>query len=471
MVDRILVVDDDQSLREFLTITLVRDGYEVDAAGSGAEALRRVAEAPVDLALVDLRMPGMDGLETLRRLKEVNETISVVIVTAFSTTETAVQALKEGAYDYLIKPFTVAELKLVVGKALEERRLRWENLRLRREVELRYTVGNMVGKSPKMQDLFSTISRVAESKATILLTGESGTGKTVLAKTIHFNSSRKDAPFVAINCAAIPQELMESELFGHLRGAFTGAIANKAGLFETADGGTLLLDEISEMSTHLQAKLLRVLEDREIRPVGGTKPVPVDVRIVAATNRDLAQAMARGAFREDLFYRLNVIAVNLPPLRERREDIALLANHFLQKFASESGGPAKVLAPEALACLERCPWPGNVRELENIIERAVTLESGPIVRIESLPESLRRPPEPLAHRVELPPEGLDLDAIMERIECDLIRQALERSRGVQSRAAQLLGTGLRSFRYRLQKYGMADRTDDLAQERSQGDNS
>ena len=471
MVDRILVVDDDQSLREFLTITLVRDGYEVDAAGSGAEALRRVAEAPVDLALVDLRMPGMDGLETLRRLKEVNETISVVIVTAFSTTETAVQALKEGAYDYLIKPFTVAELKLVVGKALEERRLRWENLRLRREVELRYTVGNMVGKSPKMQDLFSTISRVADSKATILLTGESGTGKTVLAKTIHFNSSRKDAPFVAINCAAIPQELMESELFGHLRGAFTGAIANKAGLFETADGGTLLLDEISEMSTHLQAKLLRVLEDREIRPVGGTKPVPVDVRIVAATNRDLAQAMARGAFREDLFYRLNVIAVNLPPLRERREDIALLANHFLQKFASESGGPVKVLAPEALACLERCPWPGNVRELENIIERAVTLESGPIVRIESLPESLRRAPEPLAHRVELPPEGLDLDAIMERIECDLIRQALERSRGVQSRAAQLLGTGLRSFRYRLQKYGMADRTDDLAQERSQGDNS
>jgi two-component system response regulator PilR (NtrC family) len=471
MVERILVVDDDKSLREFLTITLGRDGFEVEAAASGAEALKLLAEAPVDLALVDLRMPGMDGLETLRRLKEFNETISVVIVTAFSTTETAVQALKEGAYDYLIKPFKVDELKLVVRKALEERRLRWENLRLRREVELRYTVGNMVGKSAKMQELFSTISRVAEAKATILLTGESGTGKTVLAKTIHFNSSRKDGPFVGVNCAAIPQELMESELFGHLRGAFTGAIANKPGLFETADGGTLLLDEISEMSTHLQAKLLRVLEDREVRPVGGTKSVRVDVRIVAATNRDLAQAMTRGTFREDLFYRLNVIAVNLPALRERPEDIALLANHFLQKFAAEADTPAKVLASEALACLEAYPWPGNVRELENVMERAVTLEPGPIIRVESLPEAMRRGREPPAHRVELPADGLDLDGVIERIERDLIRQALERTGGVQSRAAQLLGTGFRSFRYRLQKYGMADRGDDLAREQPPSDNS
>ena len=337
MIERILVVDDDQSLREFLTITLGRDGFEVVAAASGPEALRAMAEAPADLALVDLKMPGMDGLETLRRLKELSETVAVVIVTAFATTETAIQALKEGAYDYLIKPFKVDELKLVVRKALEERRLRWENQRLRREVELRYTLGNMVGKSAKVQELFATISRLAESRATVLLTGESGTGKTLLAKTIHFNSSRKNGPFVGVNCAAIPNELMESELFGHVRGAFTGAIANKQGLFETADGGTLLLDEISEMSTHLQAKLLRVLEDREIRPVGGTKPVRVEVRIVAATNRDLAQAMARGAFREDLFYRLNVISVALPSLRERREDIPLLVNHFLQKFTELAG--------------------------------------------------------------------------------------------------------------------------------------
>jgi two-component system response regulator PilR (NtrC family) len=457
VIERVLVVDDDQSLREFLTITLGRDGFDVVAAASGQEALRLMAEAPADLALVDLKMPGMDGLETLRRLKEISETVSVVIVTAFATTETAIQALKEGAYDYLITPFKIDELKLVVRKALEERRLRWENQRLRREVELRYTLGNMVGKSAKVQELFATISRLAESRATVLLTGESGTGKTLLAKTIHFNSSRKNGPFVGVNCAAIPNELMESELFGHVRGAFTGAIANKQGLFEAADGGTLLLDEISEMSTHLQAKLLRVLEDKEIRPVGGTKPVRVEVRIVAATNRDLAQAMARGAFREDLFYRLNVISVALPSLRERREDIPLLANHFLQKFTELSGAAAKVLSPEALACLEAYAWPGNIRELENVIERAVTLEPGPIIRPESLPESLRRPRAPDAFHVDFPPEGIDLDKLMEQIERDLIRRALERVDGVQSRAAQLLGTGFRSFRYRLQKYGMIER--------------
>src|SRR5437867_5644151 len=407
MVERVLVVDDDKSLREFLTITLGRDGYEVKAASSGPEALRVVAEAPIDVALVDLRMPGMDGLETLRRLKAINETISVVIVTAFSTTETAIQALKEGAYDYLIKPFKVDELKLVVRKALEERRLRWENARLRREIELRYTLGNMVGKSAKMQELFSTIGRVAEAKATILLTGESGTGKTLLAKTIHFNSSRKDAPFVGVNCAAIPQDLMESELFGHVRGAFTGAIANKLGLFEAADGGSLLLDEISEIPPHLQAKLLRALEDREIRPVGGTKAVRVDVRIVATTNRDLTEALARGTFREDLFYRLNVIALALPPLRERKEEIPLLVNHFLQKFADASGRPVKLVSPEAMACLEAFSWPGNVRELEHVIERATTLEPDAIIRVENLPEVVRGSQSRELYRVEFPPEGLD----------------------------------------------------------------
>jgi two-component system response regulator PilR (NtrC family) len=454
---RVLVVDDEVDFATALAARLCRRGFVAEAAFSGADALDRISDAPPDVVLLDLKMPGMDGLETLRRLKELSETVAVVIVTAFATTETAIQALKEGAYDYLIKPFKIDELKLVVRKALEERRLRWENQRLRREVELRYTLGNMVGKSAKVQELFSTISRLAESRATVLLTGESGTGKTLLAKTIHFNSSRKNGPFVAVNCAAIPNELMESELFGHVRGAFTGAIANKQGLFETADGGTLLLDEISEMSTHLQAKLLRVLEDREIRPVGGTKPVRVEVRIVAATNRDLAQAMARGVFREDLFYRLNVISVALPSLRERREDIPLLANHFLQKFTELAGAAVKVLSPEALACLEAYAWPGNIRELENVIERAVTLEPGPIIRPESLPESLRHPRTPDAFRVAFPPEGIDLDGLMEQIERDLIRRALERVDGVQSRAAQLLGTGFRSFRYRLQKYGMIER--------------
>lgn len=454
MTERVLIVDDETSLREFLAITLSREGFEVETAASGEEALKRLAEGPVDLALVDLMMPGMDGLETLRRLKETNETISVVIMTAFATTETAIQALKEGAYDYLIKPFKVEELKLVVQKALEERRLRWENLRLRREVELRYTLGNMVGKSPKMQEVFSTISRVAESRATVLLTGESGTGKTLLAKTVHFNSTRKDAPFVTVDCAAIPQELMESELFGHVRGAFTGAVANKPGLFEAADGGTLLLDEISEMPPHLQAKLLRVIEDPEIRPVGGTKPIRVDVRIVATTNGDLTQAIARGSFREDLFYRLNVISVDLPPLRERREDIPMLVNHFLQKFATATATPVRLISPEAMACLEAAPWPGNVRELENVIERVVTLEPDPIIRLESLPEAIRGGRARELYRVEFPSEGLDLDRLMEQIERDLIERALERAGGVQSRAAQLLRTSFRSLRYRLQKYGL-----------------
>ena len=456
VAERVLVIDDDQSLREFLAITLSRDGFEVETAASGPEGLKVLAETPIDLALVDLKMPGMDGLETLRRIKEANETVSVVIVTAFSTTETAIQALKEGAYDYLIKPFKVDELKLVVRKALEERRLRWENLRLRREIELRYTLGNMVGKSPKMQEVFATISRVAESKATILLTGESGTGKTLLAKTVHFNSSRKDAPFVPVNCAAIPQDLLESELFGHVKGAFTGAIANKPGLFETANGGTLLLDEISEMPPHLQAKLLRVLEDREIRPVGGTKPTRVDVRIVATTNRDLAQGMARGTFREDLFYRLNVISVHLPPLRDRREEIPLLVNYFLQKFADASGRPIKLVSPEAMTCLEGFSWPGNIRELENVIERAVTLEPGPIVRVDGLPEAVRGTQAVVPYRIDFPAEGIDLDGLMERIERDLIRRALQRCGGIQSRAAQLLGTSFRSFRYRLQKYGLGE---------------
>ena len=457
MIERILVVDDDQSLREFLTITLGRDGFEVVAAASGPEALKAMAEAPADLALVDLKMPGMDGLEVLRRLKELSETVAVVIVTAFATTETAIQAMKEGAYDYLIKPFKVDELKLVVRKALEERRLRWENQRLRREVELRYTLGNMVGKSSKVQELFATISRLAESRATVLLTGESGTGKALLAKTIHFNSSRKNGPFVAVNCAAIPNELMESELFGHVQGAFTGAIANKQGLFEAADGGTLFLDEISEMSTHLQAKLLRVLEDREIRPVGGTKPVRVDVRIVAATNRDLAQAMARGAFREDLFYRLNVIAVGPAALRERREDIPLLVDHFLQKFTELAGAPAKVLSPEALACLEAYALarehPG-ARERDRAGRHPRDRPHHPAGEPAGVAETAapaRRVPRRLPAGGDRPGQADGADRAGPH------PASLERVDGVQSRAAQLLGTGFRSFRYRLQKYGMIER--------------
>ncbi len=453
MVERILVVDDEQSMREWLTIALSQDGFEVEAAASGEEALKVLERASIDLALVDLRMLGMDGLATLARVKQANEAVAVIIMTAYATAETAVQALKEGAYDYIIKPFKVDELRHLVQKALDERRLRGENLRLRREVELRYHFGNLIGKSPKMEEVFSTIGRLGDSKATVLVTGESGTGKELAAKAIHFNSNRKDRAFVTVNCGAIPQELMESELFGHVKGAFTGAVSAKQGLFEVADAGTLFLDEVSELPLNLQVKLLRVLEDPEIRPVGGVKPVRVDVRIIAATNRELSRAIEAKAFREDLFYRLNVISLHLPPLRERREDIPLLVSHFLEKFAPTDGSP-KLISPEALSALERYPWPGNVRELENVIERAVTLEPGPVIRVESLPEAVRELHEPDFPAIKLPEEGLDLDALMERVERDLLSQALRRAKGIQSRAAQLLRTSFRSFRYRLQKYGM-----------------
>jgi two-component system response regulator PilR (NtrC family) len=450
--ERLLVVDDEQSMREWLTIALSQDGFEVESAGSGEDALKVLERTPVDLALVDLRMPGLGGLETLRRIKQLDETTSVVIMTAYASAETAVQALKEGAYDYIIKPFKVDELRHLVQNALERRRLQAENARLRGLIQGRF--GNLVGPSPKMQEIFATIARLGDSKATVLITGESGTGKELVAKAIHFNSSRKDWPFVAVNCGAIPQELMESELFGHVKGAFTGAVATKQGLFEVADDGTLFLDEVTELPLHLQVKLLRVLEDPEIRPVGAVKPVRVDVRIVAATNRDLAQAVGGKIFREDLFYRLNVISLHIPPLRERREDIPLLVRHFLDKFAAAAGTPPKDMSADALGMLERYPWPGNVRELENVIERAVTLERDAVIRAESLPDSVRGPQQAEFPDLRLPEEGLDLDALMERIERELLRQALRRADGIQSRAAQLLRTSFRSFRYRLQKYGL-----------------
>jgi two-component system response regulator PilR (NtrC family) len=452
MAERLLVVDDEQSMREWLTIALSQDGFEVESAGSGEDALKVLERTPIDLALVDLRMPGLDGLETLRRIKQLDESVSVVIMTAYATAETAVQALKEGAYDYIIKPFKVDELRHLVQNALERRRLKAENDRLRGLIQGRF--GSLIGRSANMQEVFATIARLGDSKATVLITGESGTGKELVAKAIHVNSSRRERAFVAVNCGAIPQELMESELFGHVKGAFTGAVASKQGLFEVADAGTLFLDEVTELPLHLQVKLLRVLEDPEIRPVGGVRPVRVDVRIVAATNRDLAQAVAGKAFREDLFYRLNVISLHIPPLRDRREDIPLLVRHFLDKFAGVSGVAPKDISADGLAVLERYAWPGNVRELENVIERAVTLERDSVIRADSLPESIRGPQEPEFPGVRLPDEGLDLDALMERIERDLLRQALRRAEGIQSRAAQLLRTSFRSFRYRLQKYGL-----------------
>ncbi|MBI1894267.1 MAG: sigma-54-dependent Fis family transcriptional regulator [Candidatus Rokubacteria bacterium] len=451
---KILIVDDEPSLREYLAIALEREGYEVGKAESGEEARRLLEEDAYDLALVDLRMPGADGLEVLRRAKSVDPTLMVVMMTAYSTVETAVEAMKEGAFDYLIKPFKTEVLKVQIRRALEHRALHRENVWLRREVETKYRFENIVGKSPKMQELFETIVRVAGSRATVLVVGERGTGKELVARAIHFNSPRKGGPFVPLNCSAIPQELMESELFGHVKGAFTGAVASREGVFELAHGGTLFLDEISEIPLTLQAKLLRVIQEREFRRVGGTKEIRVDVRIISATNRNLTEAVAKGSFRDDLFDRLNVVQLNVPPLRDRAEDIPLLVYHFLQRFSSEVERPIKLVAPEALALLEAYQWPGNVRELENLIERAVTLARSDRIDVADLPESILRSSQHQPVPIELPSGGISIERVVAAVERSLLEQALRRTGGIQTKAAELLGCSLRSFRYLVKKYGI-----------------
>lgn len=451
---RILIVDDEPSLREYLGIALEREGYEVGKAESGEEARRLLEEDAYDLALVDLRMPGADGLEVLRRAKGVDPTLMVMMMTAYSTVETAVEAMKEGAFDYLIKPFKTEVLKAQIRRALEHRALHRENVWLRREVETKYRFENIVGKSPKMQELFETILRVGGSRATVLVTGERGTGKELVARAIHFNSPRKGGSFVPVNCSAIPQELMESELFGHVKGAFTGAVASREGVFELAHGGTLFLDEISEIPLTLQVKLLRVIQEREFRRVGGTKEIRVDVRIISATNRNLAEAVVKGSFRDDLFDRLNVVQLNVPPLRDRTEDIPLLVYHFLQRFSSEVERPIKQVAPEALALLEAYQWPGNVRELENVIERAVTLARSDRIDVADLPESVHRSSQNQPAPIELPSGGISIERVVAGVERSLLEQALRRTGGVQTRAAELVGCSLRSFRYLVKKYGI-----------------
>ncbi len=451
---KILIVDDEPSLREYLAIALEREGYEVGKAESGEEAGRLLEEDAYDLALVDLRMPGADGLEVLRRAKSGDPTLVVVMMTAYSTVETAVEAMREGAFDYLIKPFKTEALKVQIRRALEQRALHRENVWLRREVETKYRFENIVGKSPKMQELFETILRVAGSRATVLVAGERGTGKELVARAIHFNSPRKGGPFVPLNCSAIPQELMESELFGHVKGAFTGAVASREGVFELAHGGTLFLDEISEIPLTLQVKLLRVIQEREFRRVGGTKEIRVDVRIISATNRNLAEAVAKGSFRDDLFDRLNVVQLNVPPLRDRKEDIPLLVYHFLQRFSNETERPVKQVTAEALALLEAYQWPGNVRELENVIERAVTLARSDRIEVGDLPESVHRSSRSQPAPIELPSGGISIERIVADVERSLLEQALRRTGGVQTKAAELLGCSLRSFRYLVKKYGI-----------------
>jgi len=452
---RILVVDDEKSMRDLLSITLEKEGYDVLTAAGGQPAIEALHRESVDAVITDLRMPKVDGLQVLRAAKEISPDTAVIVITAVASTETAVEAMKLGAYDYITKPFKLDEVNLIVRNALERKRLRDENLYLRRQLETQHRFENIIGKSDVIAEVFDTIRKIADSPSTAMITGESGTGKELVARAIHFNSFRRDKPFVPVNCGAIPEGLMESELFGHVRGAFTGAVANKMGLFSAAEGGTLFLDEITEIPALLQVKLLRAIQLREIRRVGDIKDVKTDVRLIAASNRDLEEAVQAGILREDLFYRLNVIPIQLPPLRERREDIPLLVAHFLQKFSKELGKDVRGVTPETMAVLERYRWPGNIRELENVLERAVVLGAGDVLDVDALPESVRRErPFKGFDSVDLPEDGLDLEATLDTIESRYLQRALDRTGGVQTKAAQLLKMTFRQFRYKLQKHHM-----------------
>jgi two-component system response regulator PilR (NtrC family) len=449
----ILLVDDDQSMREVLEVLLRRHKFRVTAVSGGQEACDLLEEREFDLVITDLKMPRVGGMDVLAKIKQLHPQTEVVVVTAYATTETAVEAMKLGAYDYLTKPYKVEEILVTVERALEKRALVRENVSLREQLMGRNRLDRMVGRSEPMQKLFALIRQVAATRSSVLITGESGTGKELVARAIHGLGDRTDKPFVPVNCAAIPDALMESELFGHLKGAFTGADRDRTGLFAAADGGTLFLDEIAELSLNMQVKILRTLQERTIVPVGGVNELAVDVRIIAATNRDLDHEVEQGRFRPDLFYRLHVIPIPIPPLREREGDIPLLAEHFATKFAAEMNKPFAGFTSEALALLCGHNYPGNVRELENLVERAVALSSGDTIGADALPDV-----KPAAVRrgdpgtVDLPPEGLDLDAYMGQIERRLLEQALDRTKGNRTEAARLLRITLRSIRYRLAKY-------------------
>jgi two-component system response regulator PilR (NtrC family) len=454
---RVLVVDDEQSMRELLGIMLRQAGYDVTLAEGGEAAVDALRTESFDLVITDLRMRKVDGLAVLKATKEHSPRTVVLVVTAFASTDTAVEAMKLGAYDYVTKPFKMDELRLTIANALERKRLQEENLALKRQLSKERGFENFVGRSRQMLDVFETIRKTADSGSTVMITGESGTGKELVAQALHNESSRRNAPFVSVNCGAVPETLMESELFGHVKGAFTGAVASTEGLFAAADNGTLFLDEITEIPQSVQVKLLRAIQEREIRRVGDTRDRHVDVRLVAASNRDVAKAVSEGALREDLFYRLNVIPIHLPPLRERREDIALLAAHFIRNIAKEVGKEIRGVTPAAMAILEAYRWPGNIRELQNVIERAIVLGNGDMLDVDALPPNVRTPSEPSDQAVDIPTSGFDLEAALARIEHRYIRLALDRTGGVQTRAAELLGVSFRQFRYKLQKHNLKGR--------------
>jgi len=446
---RILVVDDDESLRWVTQAQLQQSGYQVDAAPCGKAALERMREAPPDMVITDLMMPGMSGVELLKQIRAEYPEVIVIVATAFGTVETAVEAMKAGAYDYITKPVNMDELRLIVARGLEQLELREEVRILRANLDRKYGFENIFGQSKPLLYVLDMAARAAQATSTVLIHGETGTGKELLAKAIHFNSRRKGRPFVTINCGAIPKDLLESELFGHAKGSFTGALANKRGKVELADGGTLFLDEIGEMPLELQVKLLRLIQQGEIEKVGVAGAANVDVRIIAATHRNL-QAMAEdGAFREDLYYRLAVIPLQIPPLRERSDDIPELVQHFFLKAKEKQGRPDLVLPARLLPYFSAYTWPGNVRELENIVERIVVLSRGDEIALDDLPDFLRRERPPIeALHFDLPPHGISLEAV----EKELIMRALEKFHGNQTHAAQYLDISRKTLIYRMEKF-------------------
>ena len=450
MEKKILVVDDDSLLRDFLSETLNRSGYRVDLASTGEEALEKIKREDYDVILSDVRMPNMDGMELLKTTRDFLPDAKMVMMTAYGTVQNAVEAMKLGAFHYVMKPFSIDEIELVLKRALDHKQLLLENKLLRSEVLGKYRFENIVGKSPQMQEIFELVETVADTKATVLITGESGTGKELIARAIHYNSPRREGPFIRINCAALPEGLVESELFGHEKGSFTGAIRQSRGRFELADRGTLLLDEVSEISLHLQGKLLRVLQEREFERVGSGIPIQVDVRIIATSNRNLNRLIEKGEFRKDLFYRLNVVPIHIPTLRERREDIPALAQHFLKKYNLENNRQIEGISQKAFEMFLEYFWPGNVRELENFIERAVVTAKGKILNLRDFPRELT------FGGIKLPSDEIEVGSTIYAAERKLILKTLKAQGGNRTKAAEVLGVSTRTLRNKLHEYGLKD---------------
>jgi len=453
-MDNVIIIDDEKSLLDLLSVVFKKEGYGVKTALSAAKAFEIIDREDIDLVVTDIKMPEKDGMEVLRHVRETRPDVPVVMITAYGSINQAVETLKAGALDYVVKPFDVEELKIIVARGLAERRLKQENIRLKHDLKERYSFENMIGKSRAMQEIYTLIEKVAGTDSTVLVTGESGTGKEMGARAIHFQSGRRDNQFVSINCAALPENLLESELFGHTRGSFTGAVADKKGMFEVATRGTLFLDEVGEMSPWTQVKLLRALQERKVRRVGGTEEIAVDVRIIAATNQDLKKRIQEGKFREELFYRLNVISFDMPPLRKRTEDIPLLVTYFLQKYCDRLGKKTKRFTPEVIGLLEAYAWPGNIRELENVIERIVAIEDRETVTVGCLPKEIISPQKAKHETQYFFEPGFNLTVYLDDVAKNYVSQALTATGGSIQKAAPLLGISYRTMRYLIGKFNL-----------------